>query len=133
MGIFADDTLTDEFEAACNDPAGFDFGFEKQREESGFANFGVDPELASGMREKEQARIDAIFEGDEDDFDSPYSKALRNSNGDDDFDNEDDEDLDDDYDDDYFDDDEDEDEYDDDFDDLCDDDDDDFDDVDDWE
>lgn len=115
MGIFADDTLTDEFEAACNDPAGFDFGFEEQRKESGYANFGFDPAKAQEMRDKEQARIDAIFEGDEDDFV-------------DDCDEEDE--------DDYFEDFEDEDEDDDDdFDDLYDDDDDfdDFDDVDDWE
>lgn len=112
MNIFADDTLTDDFEAACNDPAGFDFGFEKQRKENGYANFGFDPAKAQEMRDKELARIEAIFEGDEEDFE-------------DDLDDEDD----------YFDDFEDEDdEDDDDFDDLCDDDDDDdFDDVDDWE
>ena len=72
MGIFADDTLTDDFEAACNDPAGFDFGFEEQRKESGYANFGFDPAKAQEMRDKEQARIDAIFEGDEEDFEDDF-------------------------------------------------------------
>ena len=72
MSIFASDEnspLTAEFEAACNDPKGLDCGFEKQRCESGFANFGFPPDKAAEMREKELARIAAELEAEYDDED----------------------------------------------------------------
>jgi hypothetical protein len=64
MSIFADEDtgLADEFEAACNDPAGLDCGFTAQREERGFANFDFDEDEAERMRMEEQARIDSHTE-----------------------------------------------------------------------
>lgn len=49
--------LENEFEAACNDPASLDCGFQAQREANGFANFGFAPDKAAELREKELARI----------------------------------------------------------------------------
>ncbi len=66
----ADDNspLTNEFEAACNDPQGTDFGFVEQRRESGFANFGFDPDEAARMRdEADFDNVDEDFDEDEDD------------------------------------------------------------------
>lgn len=44
--------LQSDFEKACNDPQSFDFGFQEQRRESGFANFGFDPAEAARLREE---------------------------------------------------------------------------------
>lgn len=97
MVAFADDSLNDEFDAACNDPQGFDFGFEKQRERDGYANFGFDPGKANEMRVKEQARINAL----EDDEDFPYDDDCDDDDDDSGWDSyADDEDDEDDYDDD---------------------------------
>lgn len=49
--------LAADFEAACENPDTFDFAFNKQRSESNFANFGVDPEKADGLRRAELLRI----------------------------------------------------------------------------
>lgn len=105
MVAFADDSLNDEFDAACNDPQGFDFGFEKQRERNGYANFGFDPVKANEMRVKEQARIDALEDeedfpydddGDDDD-DSCWDSYADDEDDEDDYDDFDDEDEDDDW------------------------------------
>lgn len=71
MSIFADDDtrLADEFEAACADPAGLDCGFEAQRKESGYANFGFDPEEAAELRAEEERRIMEEAEDWDDDYD----------------------------------------------------------------
>ena len=53
MSIFAtvvDSPLEAEFGAACDSPQDFDFGFQKEREATGFANFGFDPVEAAELR-----------------------------------------------------------------------------------
>lgn len=61
--------LTAEFGAACEDLQGTDFGFTKQREASGFANFGFDPVAAAELRQRENARIASVLEDDTDEWD----------------------------------------------------------------
>ena len=107
MAIFADEDLglTDEFEAACADPNGLDCGFTAQREATGFANFGFDPDEAAELRAEEEERIiEQAEEWDEIDDDDDWGY-----DGDDDYFDEDD---DDDWDEDEYDfDDEDDDDY----------------------
>jgi len=65
--ILANDSqseLEKEFGAACDNPQDLDCGFEKQRQESGFANFGFPADKAAEMREKELARIAAELENE---------------------------------------------------------------------
>ena len=45
------------FAAAFENPDEFDFGMETEREETGFANFGVDPEKAEQLRNEELCRM----------------------------------------------------------------------------
>lgn len=45
--------LNREFGQAFDNPQEFDFGFQAQREASGFANFGFDPVKAKEMRDAE--------------------------------------------------------------------------------
>lgn len=81
MGILADDEgkeLASEFEAAANNPKDTDFAFLKQREASGFANFGHDPERAAELRQAELERIEAsLQDAIEDDDYSPWSRELQ--------------------------------------------------------
>ena len=49
--------LNDEFGDAYDDPDDFDFGFEKERDENGFANFDFNPEEAKQMQQEELDRI----------------------------------------------------------------------------
>lgn len=67
MAIFAEDQDSDlerEFEECCNDPHGCDVSFSKQREASGYANFGFNPDEATRLREEELARIAAELENE---------------------------------------------------------------------
>lgn len=87
MSIFADDdnrALAEEFEAACNDPEGLDCGFEVQRVESGFANFGYDAAEAEELREAEYARMEAADDLDDEAF--PIEQPEEWDEVDDDFD-----------------------------------------------
>lgn len=75
--ILADDVgegLASEFEAAANDPDGFDFGFEKQREATGFANFGFDPARAEQLRAADPSNQPApetlVYPDDDEDEDT---------------------------------------------------------------
>lgn len=61
--------LTAEFGTACEDLQGTDFSFAKQRQESGFANFGYDPVAAAELRQRELDRITSELEGDTDEWD----------------------------------------------------------------
>lgn len=69
LASIEDSELEKEFEAACNDPKGLDCGFEKQRCETGFANFGFPPDKAAELREKELARIAAELEAEQAEYD----------------------------------------------------------------
>ena len=51
------DEMNDEFGDAYDDPDNFDFGFERERSENGFANFDFDPEEAKQMQKEELDRI----------------------------------------------------------------------------
>lgn len=93
MGIFADEDLglADEFEAACADPAGLDCGFTAQREATGYANFGFDPDEAEELRMEEEERIAEVAEDWDDDYDDEDDDF-------DDFEDDEDDDWDDDFD-----------------------------------
>lgn len=45
------------FTAAFDNPEDFDFGMEAERADTGFANFGFDPEKAAQLREAEEVRM----------------------------------------------------------------------------
>lgn len=92
--------LQADFAAAVENPHEFDMSFAKQREESGFANFGYDPIKAKALRDAEIARIDAELDMESDD-DEIEDVEFVEDDFDDDFDDED-----------PFDDDDDDDEYD---------------------
>lgn len=71
MSVFAsveESELEKEFEKAAADPHGLDCGFESQRCQTGFANFGFSPDKAAEMREKELARIAAELESEPIDY-----------------------------------------------------------------
>lgn len=90
--------LQADFAAAVENPHEFDMSFAKQREESGFANFGYDPLKAKALRDAEIARIDAELDLENDD-DEIEDVEFVDDDFDDDFDDEDPfEDEDDDYD-----------------------------------
>lgn len=92
MGIFADEDLDlqDEFEAACADPAGLDCGFTAQREATGFANFGFDPDEAAELRAEEEERIAEMAEEWDDDYDDDFDLLEDDDDWDDDWEDEDD-------------------------------------------
>lgn len=54
-----DSQLNQELTEAFEDEENFDFGFEKQREATGFNNFEFDPAEAERMRQAELERIEA--------------------------------------------------------------------------
>lgn len=59
-----DSPLNQAFAAAADNPAEFDFSFAEERRESGFANFGFDPEKAAAMRAAENGTDDADGEAE---------------------------------------------------------------------
>jgi hypothetical protein len=52
----SDSELNQEFAHAADNPQDFDFGFENEREATGFANFGFDPTKAAELRAAETAK-----------------------------------------------------------------------------
>lgn len=75
--------LQADFAAAVENPQDFDFGFEKQREESGYANFDFDPVKAKALRDAEIARIDSELDLESDE-EEDFEDELDNWEGDDD-------------------------------------------------
>jgi hypothetical protein len=59
--------LAAEFEAAADNPESFDFAFKAEREATGFANFGFDPEKAAAMRAADPSN--AIDPDEDEDWD----------------------------------------------------------------
>lgn len=60
--------LNQSFAAAIENPQDFDFGFAQEREATGYANFGFDPETAAAMRNPPNGmEHDAVAEGYADD------------------------------------------------------------------
>lgn len=57
-----DTPLNQEFQEAFDNPEDFDFGFEEERAEDGYANFGFDPEEAERMRQEEDDEVDRYLE-----------------------------------------------------------------------
>ena len=57
MFLERDSELNRQFGEAFENPDDFDFGFEQEREASGFANFDFDPAEAEAMRQSELERI----------------------------------------------------------------------------